>query len=148
MHANDEAGRGQRPSTDPGPDREGVDLDRICAELNVDRGTARGFIRDYLALLPARIERIGRELDVIEAAGNAAQTPGQPLQLNVDPAVVALLSLDSSSVMLGAHEVSLAAQALRRDLQVGRLAGVEEGRRALVTAADRVRDRLLDALTD
>lgn len=127
-------------------------LSRICTELDITPDVARKFIVDYLALLDLRLERIDRGLDT-QAGGQGGNT--QPSSGSTDPAngrarisagddcVVALLSLDASSSMLGAYEVALVARRLRIELQLGRSASVGRYRQDLRRAAERARLQMI-----
>ena len=109
-------------------------LSRICTELEISPPVARQFVADYLGLLDARLERIERELDVLDTVG------AHPVE--TEEAVVALLSLEASSSMLGAYQVALCARRLRVEVQTGRTAAIGEARRALGQAVEQARTQL------
>ena len=122
-------------------------LVRICTELEITPAVARTFVADYLALLDQRLARIDQALDAITAEPTGAPSDstgpddGQ-LKSLPDEAVVALLSLDASSSMLGAYEVALLARRLRIEVQTGRMGAVEKYRRDLRRAAARTQAQL------
>lgn len=132
-------------------------LSRICAELEITPDVARKFIVDYLALLDLRLERIDRGLDTQDCGQNtsAQNMSGQTSGGSTDPTngrarisagddcVVALLSLDASSSMLGAHEVALVARRLRIELQLGRSASIGHYREDLHRAVERARAQMM-----
>lgn len=126
-------------------------LSRICTELQITPDVARKFIVDYLALLDLRLERIDLALDPLADPGVSIQTSGGPTDTvngrarisAGDDGVVALLSLDASSSMLGAHEVALIARRLRIDLQLGRSASLGRYRQDLRQAVERARHQML-----
>jgi hypothetical protein len=83
------------------------------------------FRRDYLELLDGRVAKI---TGLVAAA-------------ETEPAVVALLSLESSSSMVGAHDLAAAGRRLR-DALAARQDDLAPLTAALVTEASTARDRL------
>ena len=84
------------------------------------------FRQDYLALLESRVDTVCRLV--------AAE--------QVEPARVALLSLESSSAMLGVDELVVAARQLRAALGDGRHDALDPLVAQLVSEADAARARL------
>lgn len=93
-----------------------AELRMLCSTLHLDAPVVRRFIGDYLRLLEFRLDRIDRDL----SSGD------------IGSAVVGLLSLATSSSMLGANAVADAAEQLRLHAAAGDLAAVAEGRSRLV----------------
>lgn len=104
-----------------------TDLRRLCSTLHLDAPVVRRFIGDYLRLLQFRLDRIDRDL-------NSGDIPS---------AVVGLLSLATSSSMVGANAVAEAAEQLRRQAAAGDLAGVADGRSKLVAQVRTAEVRLI-----
>ncbi|SEQ09517.1 hypothetical protein [Microlunatus flavus] len=84
------------------------------------------FVHDYLELLDHRVSSIRHHLD----------------QRNYMTAHVALLSLESTSVMVGAGELAGAAGALREAVEKGERDEVGALLAEVTTEADRARDSL------
>lgn len=126
-------------------------LSRICIELEITPDVARKFIADYLALLDLRLERIDRALDTqagpgvsVQTLGGSTDPPNGRARISAgDDCVVALLSLDASSSMLGAYEVALIARRLRIELQLGRAASAGRYRQDLGRAVERARRQMM-----
>lgn len=93
-----------------------TELRMLCSTLHLDAPVVRRFIGDYLRLLQFRLDRIDRDL----SSGD------------ISSAVVGLLSLATSSSMLGANAVAEAAEQLRLQAAAGDLGAVAEGRSILV----------------
>jgi len=104
-----------------------IELRQLCSSLHLDAPVVRRFIGDYLRLLQFRLDRIDRDL-----------TNG-----DIASAVVGLLSLATSSSMLGASAVAEAAEQLRRQAAAGDLAAVAEGRSKLVAQVRTAEIRLI-----
>ena len=104
-----------------------TELRTLCSSLHLDAPVVRRFIGDYLRLLQFRLDRIDRDL-----------TNG-----DVASAVVGLLSLATSSSMLGANAVAEAAEQLRRQAAAGDLAAVTAGRSTLVARVRTAQVRLI-----
>lgn len=127
-----------------------VRLDRICAELQIRPEVARRFVRDYLGLLDPRLARIDAVLDADgrSPAVSTDSTNGTVSTVSTgrdaEDATVALLGLESSSSMLGAFPVALAARRLRIELQTGRSPRIGAYRRELARAVQQVRTQLGD----
>lgn len=83
--------------TAPQPPSAEAELRRMCSSLHLDAPVVRRFIADYLRLLEGRLQRIE---DHLRSGDTAAAT-------------VVLLSLATSSAMLGAWGVAEAADQLR-----------------------------------
>ncbi|QGN34085.1 hypothetical protein [Microlunatus sp. Gsoil 973] len=103
------------------------ELRALCSALHLDAPVVRRFIGDYLRLLQFRLDRIDRDLS----------------NGDVPAAAVGLLSLATSSSMLGATDVAEAADQLRRQAAAGDLAAVAEGLSALVQRAHAAELRLV-----
>ena len=112
-------GQEQAPSAE-------AELRSLCFALHLDAAVVRRFIGDYLRLLEFRLDRIDRDL----ANGD---TPS---------AVVGLLSLATSSSMVGASGVAETAQQLRHHAAAGNLTAVAEDRTRLVAQARSAHARL------
>ena len=114
----------------PNPDDQTAspeaDLRAISSTLHLDPSVVRQFIADYLRLLPTRLHRIDDDLE----------------RGDVPAATVSLLSLATSSTMLGADDVSAAAQRVREGSAAGNQAAVRDGRQLLRSSAEHTRDRL------
>lgn len=106
------------------PDRN--DLQALCSALHLDASVVRRFIADYLRLLPTRLDRI----DVDLARGD------------LPAATVDLLSLATSSTMLGADEVTEAADQLREQTAAGDAVAVAKVRIELISRAEDAKLRL------
>lgn len=104
-----------------------AELRRLCSTLHLDAPVVRRFIGDYLRLLQFRLDRIDRDL----TAGD------------IPSAVVGLLSLGTSSSMVGASAVAEAAEQLRLQAAAGDLAAVAVGRRKLVAQVRTAEVRLI-----
>ncbi|MBO0811266.1 MAG: hypothetical protein J2P23_04380 [Microlunatus sp.] len=100
-----------------------TELRRLCSALHLDAPIVRRFIGDYLRLLQCRLDRIEHDL----GSGD------------IPSAIVGLLSLSSSSTMLGATGVADAAEQLRRNVSSGNIADVAEGRTLLAAQASTAR---------
>ncbi|GGL74777.1 hypothetical protein GCM10011575_36240 [Microlunatus endophyticus] len=92
------------------------DLRTLCSTLHLDAPVVRRFVGDYLRLLQFRLDRIERDL----AGGD------------IPAVVVGLLSLGTSSSMLGATGVVEAADDLRLHASSGDLSAIDAGRASLV----------------
>jgi hypothetical protein len=110
----------------PQPPSTEVELHRLCTSLHLDAPVVHRFIADYLRLLEVRLQRIERAL----TAGDMAT------------ATVVLLSLATSSAMLGAGGVAEAADELRSRTGVGDPTTVEHQHRQLVAQAGQARQWL------
>jgi hypothetical protein len=114
----------------PNPDDQTAspeaDLRAISSTLHLDPSVVQQFIADYLRLLPTRLHRIDDDLE----------------RGDVPAATVSLLSLATSSTMLGADEVSDAAQRVQEGSAAGNQAAVRDGRRLLLSTAEHTRARL------
>lgn len=144
-------------------------LARICAELDISPRMAYKFVTDYLALLDLRLARIegaleglsspGLDHDVSIGLNGTVGTTGPNGQVGSnstdngwprtgartrtsEDCIVALLSLDASSSMLGAYEVALVARRLRIEVQLGRSPSVGRYRQDLRRAVERTRRQL------
>ena len=84
------------------------------------------FVRDYLALLDDRVRAIATELE----SGNDLTTH------------VALLSLESTSAMVGEKELAKIVGVMRTAVERGQRSGLPALMEAMTAEADRVRDRL------
>lgn len=104
-----------------------TELRTLCSSLHLDAPVVRRFIGDYLRLLQFRLDRIDRDL-----------TNG-----DIASAVVGLLSLGTSSSMLGESAVAEAAEQLRLQAAAGDLAAVAEGRSTLVAQVRTAEVRLV-----
>ncbi len=114
--------------TGPQPPSAEAELRRLCSSLHLDAPVVRHFIADYLRLMEDRLQRIENHL----RAGDTAA------------ATVALLSLATSSAMLGAWGVVEAADRLRSHPVLDSLTAVAEEHRLLLDQADHARRRLAD----
>ena len=85
-------------SVEPGGTRPNAALDSLREELGDD--AARDFVARYLALLDCRIAGIGQSIQ----------------QRRIEPGITLLLTLETSSHMVGAFDLSLRAAALRQVL--------------------------------
>jgi|GEM_PF-6035439 hypothetical protein len=112
------------PGRNPSAEKE---FRALCSTLHLDAPVVRRFIGDYLRLLQFRLDRIDRDLR----------------NGDVPSAVVGLLSLATSSAMLGVDDVAGAADELRRQAAAGDLAAVSEGQLALVQRAQAAELRLI-----
>jgi hypothetical protein len=84
------------------------------------------FVRDYLALLDDRVRAIATELE----SGNDLTTE------------VALLSLESTSAMVGEKELAKIVGVMRTAVEQGQRSGLPALMEAMTAEAERVRDRL------
>ena len=89
------------------------------------------FVHDYLELLDHRVSSIRHHLD----------------QRNFMTAHVALLSLESTSVMVGAERLACAAGRLREAVEEGERDEVDELLAEVVGEAERTRDQLAEGGT-
>ena len=103
-----------------------ADLRALCSHLHLDAQVVRRFVDDYLRLLPTRLDRIDGDLD----------------RGDLPAATVGLLSLATSSTMLGANDVSEAAEQLRERTASGNSAAVRASRQRLLTRVEQARTRL------
>ncbi|MET1086957.1 MAG: Hpt domain-containing protein [Arthrobacter sp.] len=87
---------------DPRPLLDSTVLDRLRAELDHDEGIWKIFVQDFVAQLPGRIEKLRLSL-----------TTGDPVG-----AMDAVLSLKTSSQMVGAERLAGLAVELERQLRV------------------------------
>ncbi|WP_138944670.1 Hpt domain-containing protein [Plantibacter sp. M259] len=113
------------------PDPGTVDADelrRLLRELSGDLRSRRRFVQTYVEMWPTRLARLGAALD--------ADDP--------DESKVVLLSIRSSSVMLGVVGVAGLASAGLRALELGRLDRVREIHTALQEVGRRSCERLLE----
>lgn len=104
-----------------------TELRRLCSTLHLDAPVVRRFVGDYLRLLEFRLDRIDRDL-----------TSG-----DIPSAVVGLLSLGTSSSMVGANAVAEAAEQLRRQAASGDVAAVAVSRQELVARVRTAEVRLI-----
>lgn len=113
------------------PDPGTVDADelrRLLRELSGDLRSRRRFVRTYVEMWPTRLARLGAALDAHDT----------------DESKVVLLSMRSSSVMLGVIGVAGLASAGLRAIELGRLDRVREIRTALHEVGRRSCERLLE----
>lgn len=103
-------------------------LSKLRADLGGDQVVFERFVSDYLSLLDTRVETICADL----RAGD------------VDATVVALLSLETTSVMLGADGVVSAARTLRLAVERHDWDGCEALVAAVLTEAGALRVELED----
>ena len=115
----------QAPSTD-------AELRVLSSRLHLDATVVRRFIGDYLRLLESRIQRIEHSLEIGDLSA----------------ATIALLSLATSSSMVGADDVADAAEQLRQRTAAGNAEAIEAGRRRLVSRVGRAQIRLNSIRTD
>jgi hypothetical protein len=110
----------------PQPPSAEAELHHLCSSLHLDAPVVRRFIADYLRLLEVRLQRIERAL----TAGDMAT------------AAVVLLSLATSSAMLGACGVADAADRLRIGTDEDDPTAMARRHRTLIDQAGRARRRL------
>ncbi|WP_314140300.1 hypothetical protein [uncultured Plantibacter sp.] len=113
------------------PDPGTVDADelrRLLRELSGDLRSRRRFVQTYVEMWPIRLARLRAALDADDA----------------DEAKVVLLSIRSSSVMLGVIGVSGLASAGLRAIEQGQFERAREIHGALDEAGRRSCDRLLE----
>lgn len=103
-----------------------ADLQTLCSTLHLDAPVVQRFVADYLRLLPTRLHRIDTDL----ARGD------------LPAATVDLLSLATSSTMLGASDVTQAAEQLRERTVSGNSAAVDAGRLQLISRVEQAKARL------
>ena len=113
------------------PDPGTVDADelrRLLRELSGDLRSRRRFVQTYVEMWPTRLARLEAALD----------------HDDVDESKVVLLSIRSSSVMLGAVGVAGLASAGLRAVEMGDLAHAREISAALEEMGRRSCERLLE----
>lgn len=113
------------------PDPGTVDADelrRLLRELSGDLRSRRRFVQTYVEMWPIRLARLRAALDADD----------------VDEAKVVLLSIRSSSVMLGVIGVSGLASAGLRAIELGQFERAREIHGALDEVGRRSCDRLLE----
>lgn len=113
------------------PDPGTVDADelrRLLRELSGDLRSRRRFVQTYVEMWPVRLARLRAALDADDA----------------DEAKVVLLSIRSSSVMLGVIGVSGLASAGLRAIELGQFERAREIHGALDEVGRRSCDRLLE----
>ncbi|OII36400.1 hypothetical protein [Plantibacter sp. MMLR14_011] len=113
------------------PDPGTVDADelrRLLRELSGDLRSRRRFVQTYVEMWPVRLARLRAALDADDA----------------DEAKVVLLSIRSSSVMLGVIGVSGLASAGLRAIEQGQFERAREIHGALDEVGRRSCDRLLE----
>lgn len=115
----------EAPSTD-------AELRVLSSTLHLDATVVRRFIGDYLRLLESRIQRIEHSLEIGDLSS----------------ATIALLSLATSSSMVGADDVADAAEQLRMRTAAGNAAAIEAGRRRLISRVGRAKLRLASIRDD
>lgn len=114
--------------TGPQPPSAEAELRCLCSSLHLDVPVVRHFIADYLRLLEGRLQRID---DHLHAGDTAATT-------------VVLLSLATSSAMLGAWGVAEAADRLRTHPVLDDPTAVGEEHQQLVDQVRHARRRLVE----
>jgi HPt (histidine-containing phosphotransfer) domain-containing protein len=113
------------------PDPGTVDADelrRLLRELSGDLRSRRRFVQTYVEMWPTRLARLGAALD----AGDTEESK------------VVLLSIRSSSVMLGVVGVAGLASAGLQAIELGRLERARELHTALQEVGLRSCERLLE----
>ncbi|WP_285025773.1 hypothetical protein [Plantibacter sp. ME-Dv--P-122b] len=113
------------------PDQGTVDaeeLRRLLRELSGDLRSRRRFVQTYVEMWPTRLARLGAALDAHDT----------------DESKVVLLSMRSSSVMLGVIGVAGLASAGLRAIELGRLDRAREIHAALHEVGRRSCERLLE----
>ncbi|MBF4566830.1 hypothetical protein [Plantibacter sp. VKM Ac-2876] len=113
------------------PDPGTVDADelrRLLRELSGDLRSRRRFVQTYVEMWPTRLARLGAALDAHD----------------VDESKVVLLSIRSSSVMLGVIGVAGLASAGLQAIELGQLERAREIHTALQEAGRRSCERLLE----
>ncbi|QDP95029.1 hypothetical protein FOE78_03065 [Microlunatus elymi] len=113
------------PSTD-------AELRALSSTLHLDAPVVRRFIGDYLRLLDTRVARIEHSLEADD----------------LSTATIALLSLATSSSMVGADDVAEAADQLRLRVAAGNATAIEAGRRRLISRVRQAGLRLADIEAD
>ncbi|SDS57076.1 hypothetical protein [Microlunatus soli] len=114
------------PVTAEPPVTAEADLQTLCSTLHLDAPVVQRFVADYLRLLPSRLDRIDSDL----ARGD------------LPAATVDLLSLATSSTMLGASDVTEAAEQLRERSASGNPAAVDASRLQLISRVEQAKLRL------
>jgi hypothetical protein len=114
------------PETQGHSPSDEAELTRLCSALHLDAPVVRRFVADYLRLLHYRIDRIDHDLEIGD----------------VPAAVVGLLSLSTSSSMVGALGVADAAERLRLQAASGDLRAVTDGQAKLVAQVELAEPRL------
>ena len=109
----------QAPSTD-------AELKDLSSTLHLEASVVRRFVGDYLRLLESRVQRVEHSLEVGDSA----------------TATIALLSLATSSSMVGADDVAQAAEQLRLRTAAGNSVAIEDGRRQLISSVQQTQVRL------
>ena len=113
------------------PDPGTVDADelrRLLRELSGDLRSRRRFVQTYVEMWPTRLARLGAALDAHDT----------------DESKVVLLSIRSSSVMLGVIGVAGLASAGLQAIELGRLERAREIHTALQEVGCRSCERLLE----
>ncbi|AZH84232.1 Hpt domain-containing protein [Plantibacter sp. PA-3-X8] len=113
------------------PDPGTVDADelrRLLRELSGDLRSRRRFVQTYVEMWPTRLARLGAALDADDT----------------DESKVVLLSIRSSSVMLGVIGVAGLASAGLQAIELGRLERAREIHASLQEVGRRSCERLLE----